>query len=391
MAWYLSTMSCTKPDAPAGPLAGPQSWELGDYLQPERAVPSVEGVLTGSDVLRTGEYISSLQETSGAISWPDGHTNAWDQVECAMALSACGLSSAARRAYTWLRGAQRSDGSWPRRTEGGRVTDPAGESNQSAYVAVGTWHEFLVTGDEDFVWQMWSTVYRAIQFCLKLQTERGEVVWEQDANGRPAKFALLAGCSSIYHSLKCAVALAKHIGQPQPIWEQAANLLQHAIACHPEAFADKKRFSMDWYYPVLAGPLRGAAGIECIEEQWAHFVVPGIGVRCVSDQPWVTGAESCELVLALDALGDYGQALAIFKDIQHLRDAEGAYWTGWQFENEAHFPNERSSWTAAAVILAADALSQATGGSGVFRDAGVNGVEQVAPRACARACCVACD
>jgi MMP endo-(1,4)-3-O-methyl-alpha-D-mannosidase len=55
---------------------------------------------------------------------------------------------------------------------------------------------------------------------------------------------------------------------------------------------------------------------------------------------------------------------------QHLRDDDGAYWTGWQFANQAHFPNERSSWTAAAMILAADALSGTTGGSTLFRDAG---------------------
>lgn len=384
-------MTCSRPDATADPFSRPQSWAVGHIAHSGHAVPSVEGVLSGSDVLQTGEYLASLQEATGAISWPDGHTNAWDQVECAMALSACGLSSSARRAYAWLRRAQRSDGSWPRRTEDGRVTDPAGESNQSAYVAVGIWHEFLVTGDEDFVLQMWPTVYRAIEFCLRLQTERGEVVWEQDANGRPAQFALLAGCSSVYHSLKCAVVLANHIGQPQLMWEQAANLLQHTIACHPEAFADKKRFSMDWYYPVLAGPIRGAAGTERIEKRWVDFVIPGVGVRCVSDQPWVTGAESCELVLTLDTLGDYGRALAIFKDIQHLRDAEGAYWTGWQFEDEAYFPNERSSWTAAAVILAADALSQATRGSGVFRDAGVSSDDQVAARVCGRACYVTCD
>ena len=30
------------------------------------------------------------------------------------------------------------------------------------------------------------------------------------------------------------------------------------IACHPEAFADKSEFSMDWYYPVLGrSPVRG--------------------------------------------------------------------------------------------------------------------------------------
>jgi hypothetical protein len=98
-------------------------------------------------------------------------------------------------------------------------------------------------------------------------------------------------------------------------------------------------------------------------------VVPGLGVRCVSDQPWVTGAETCELVLALDAIGEAAAAAELFAQIQHLRDTAGGYWTGWQFANQAHFPAELSSWTSAAMILAADALCGSTGGAGIFRAA----------------------
>lgn len=127
---------------------------------------------------------------------------------------------------------------------------------------------------------------------------------------------------------------------------------------------------MDWYYPVLAGPVRGPGALERLNTGWPEFVVPGLGVRCVRDEPWVTGAETCELALALDAAGDTGRALELFADVQRLRDPSGAYWTGWQFANAAHFPAERSSWTAAAMILAADALSRTTGGSALFRETG---------------------
>ena len=96
-------------------------------------------------------------------------------------------------------------------------------------------------------------------------------------------------------------------------------------------------------------------------------------MRCVSDQPWVTGAETCELVMAAATL-DHSRALQVYADIQHLRDADGAYWTGWQFANRAHFPAERSSWTAAAMILAADVLSGTTPGSVLFREIGVEGL-----------------
>jgi hypothetical protein len=356
---------------------------------PRSGVPAVAGILTASDVLATGQHIASWQELSGAIIWPDGHTNAWDHVECAMALSVCGLTAEARRAYDWIRRTQRADGSWPRRTVAETVTDPAAESNQVAYVAVGTWHELLITGDHEFAQQMWPTVNRAVEFVLALQTARGEIVWERTADGSPARFALLAGCSSTYQSLHCAIQLADYIGDPQPDWELAASRLRHVVACHPEAFADKSRFSMDWYYPVLAGPIRGAAAEERLGSRWSEFVVPGLGVRCVDDQPWVTGAETCELVIAAAAVGDHSRALEVYADIQHLRDADGGYWTGWQFADKAHFPADRSSWTAAAVILAADMLSGASKASGLFREVGVEEPtnSRTDPAACGCALC----
>jgi hypothetical protein len=314
-------------------------------------------VLTAEQVLATGRSIAAEQQPGGAIGWPDSHVDAWNHVECVMALSVCGLRGAARRGYDWLRTAQRPDGSWPKRCEGGTATDEAGESNHAAYPAVGVWHEVLLTGDDEFAETMWPVVRGGIDFALGLQQPRGEIVWQRATDGAPAAYALLTGCSSMHQALRCAIALAEHVGQPQPDWELAAAQLGHAVACHPEAFADKSRFSMDWYYPVLGGPLRGAAARQRLAADWDTFVVPGLGVRCVSDQPWVTGAETCELAIALDAIGDRSRALEMFEQIQHLRHDDGSYWTGWQFANQAHFPGERSSWTAAAVVLAADALS----------------------------------
>jgi hypothetical protein len=357
------------------------------------ACPAVPGVLTEHDILATGESIARLQAADGAIGWPDGHTDAWNHTECAMGLSACGLRGPSRRAYEWLRMAQRPDGSWPKRTmPGGLITDPASDSNQVAYVATGVWHEFLVSGDADFARAMWPTVRGAIEFVLALQAPRGEIAWERGAGGEPGRYALLTGCASTYQSLRCAVWLAELVGKPQPDWELAAGQLGHVVACHPEAFADKSRFSMDWYYPVLAGPLRGQAAWDRLAAGWDEFVVPGLGVRCVRDEPWVTAAETCELVLALHAVGDGDRALVLFAEVQHLRDTDGSYWTGWQFQNQAHFPAEHSSWTAAAIVLAADGLCGATSGSHLFHTAGAAGAEgamtAVDPAACG---CVAQD
>jgi hypothetical protein len=93
----------------------------------------------------------------------------------------------------------------------------------------------------------------------------------------------------------------------------------------------------------------------------------------------VTGAETCELVLALDAIGDRDRALEMFAEVHHLRDPDGAYWTGWQYANKKHFPNEHSSYTSAAVILAADALARASGASALFHAIGSDTARAPAP------------
>jgi hypothetical protein len=330
-------------------------------------VPEVAGILTADEIVATGSAIAAVQQRDGAIGWPDGHVDAWNHVECAMALSTCGLRDAARRGYEWLRVNQRPDGSWTKRMPAAQ-TDLSTESNHAAYCAVGVWHELLVSRDEGFGQRMWPTVRAAIDFVLGLQTLRGEIIWRRTAAGVPDSYALLAGSASMYSSLRCAIELADYLAEPQPDWELAAGQLAHAVACHPEAFADKSRYSMDWYYPVLGGPLRGESARQRLDQGWDTYVVPGLGVRCVRDEPWVTAAETAELAISLAAIGDRAGAVELLDHIQMLRDPGGAYWTGWQYVNSRHYPDEQSSYTAAAIVLAADVLCGATSGSSIFRD-----------------------
>jgi hypothetical protein len=344
---------------------------LPERVGADSCVPELPGVLTADDVIATGHAIAAGQQPDGSIGWPDGHVDAWNHVECAMALSVCGLTADARRAYAWLAAAQQPDGSWPVLASNGQLAEQYAEANHAAYSAVGVWHELLVTGDQDFVARYWPVVKAAIGFAVELQTPRGEIIWRRHFDGSPDSYALLTGSSSMYQSLRCAIALADYVGEPQPDWELAATSLAHAVACHPEAFADKSRFAMDWYYPVLGGAVRGAQAEEALRDGWQTFVVPGLGVRCVSDELWVTAAETCELAMALDAIGQSDRARELVAQIQFLRADDGSYWTGWQYANSRYYPHEHSSYTAAAVVLAADALAAEahTRGAGLFREA----------------------
>ncbi|MGE0215533.1 prenyltransferase [Mycolicibacterium sp.] len=330
-------------------------------------VPSVPGVFTADQCLQTARSIAATQEPTGAIPWSvGGHTDPWDHIENAMALTAAGLLEPARAAFEWSRRTQRPEGSWPIQLRNGVIEDANSDTNFCAYIATGVWHHVLVTGDRRFAEHMWPTVAKAIDFVIGLQLGDGQIAWATGPSGT-AEEALLTGCASVHHSIRCALALADYLGAPQPEWEVAAGRLGHAIARHRDLFVAKDRWSMEWYYPVLGGALRGPQAHDRIDERWDDFVVAGLGIRCVDDRPWVTGAETCELVLALDAIGDQERAHEQFAAMHHLREDDGSYWTGLVYSDGKRWPVERTTWTGAAVILAADALSSATPGGGLFR------------------------
>lgn len=373
---------------PGNPSTGqqpavPPARSATDLAKTEHLV--LDGVLTAEQAAETVAGILAGQRTDGAIPWFRGHhLDPWDHTEAAMALDVAGEHEAAARAYEWLARHQNEDGSWYAAYHDGNADEPTDlgrESNFVAYIAVGVWHHYLSTGDDAFLDRMWPVVYAAVEFVLELQQSGGQIGWKREPDGTAVNDALLTGSSSIHQALRCALAIAEEREEPQPDWELAAGALAHAICHHPERFLDKDRYSMDWYYPVLGGAVTGAAATTRIEERWNDFVVPGLGVRCVLPNPWVTGGESCELALALWAMGESDRALEILQSIQHLRAEGGMYWTGYVFEgNQAMWPEELTTWTAGSLLLAVAVLGGDEATTAVF------GGERL-PRGLAPDCC----
>ena len=325
--------------------------------------------LTAAEIGATAAWIQSVQLANGMIPWyPGGHTDPWNHVEATMALVVAGRSRAAERALGWLASTQNEDGSWYMYHRDGEVEDARRDANVSAYVATGAWMYYVVTGERAMLRQLWPVIDRAMEFVLRLQQPGGEVLWSIEPDGSRGRFALLTGSSSIHHSLRCAVAAAGILGHERPEWELAAGHVAHAVAQRPEAFESKARWAMDWYYPVLCGAVTGPAGRARLLEGWPVFVMEGVGVRCVSDQPWVTAAETAECVMSLDACGLAAEARALLGWTRHLRDPDGAYWTGCVHPQCVRFPGgERSTYTAAAVLLADHALYGRGPAAGIFR------------------------
>ena len=327
-------------------------------------------MLTRPQLLQTVDTIADVQLPNGMIPWfPGGHADPWNHVEAAMALALGGRRGAAERAFEWLQSVQRFDGSWHQYYLADRVEEAKLDTNVCAYVACGVWHHWLLFQDRGFLESLWPTVERAMDFVLSLQKPRGEVIWAMHADGTPWSYALLTGSSSIAHSLRCAIAVAEVLGHERPDWELSAARLAWVIQNEPDAFEPKDRWAMDWYYPVLTGMISGDDGRRRLAGGWDTFIMEGRGTRCVCDRPWITAAETCECVLAHLAVGEEDRALQLFEWAQDLREDDGSYWTGIVHPEAKHFPGgERSTYTAAAVVLADDALSRTSAASGLFVD-----------------------
>ena len=319
-----------------------------------------------------GEYIISCQEKNGAIAWePDSKIDPWDHIESAMGLDILGHQEASIKAYEWLINSQEPDGSWFSEYKNDEVINYKKETNFAAYIATGAWHHYLHFEDIKFLKKLWPTIKKAIAFVLDGQTMEGDILWAKNKQNEWMDDSLLTGCSSIYKSLICAQKISAELGKEKDAYREEILKISVAIKNKPERFdrswESKSRYSMDWYYPILCGVIDGETAQERIEKGWNKFVVQDLGCKCVEEEPWVTAAESCELVLALNKISQRDRAEVIFKDVLNLADAESKlFWTGYVYLDKKYWPIEKPSWTAAAVLLAANSLFKFTKASDFF-------------------------
>jgi hypothetical protein len=286
-----------------------------------------------------------------------------------MALAVAGFWDEVGHAFDWLAANQLPDGAWCTYYVPGGVLDPRRDPNVCAYVATGAWWCAQLAGDGGLALlkSTWPMVDRAVSWCLRSQRTGGEIVWSVGPDGVPGNFALLAANSSLQLSLRCAVLIAEALGYRRQDWLAASLRVAAAVAGPPATFARKDRWAMDWYYPVLAGAVRGEDGLARMRGRWGEFVEEGLGVRCVAERFWVTAAETAECAMAAARVGMLAQASELLDWTRHLRDDDGAYATGCAHPQCVRFPaGQQSTYSAAAVLIADHVLARRSPAARVF-------------------------
>ena len=319
-----------------------------------------------------GKFLVDVQFLSGAIpSNQDGSHDPWDHLEALMGLTTLGYKTQALKGLNWMVSNQNQDGSWYNLYQDEKPLELNKQTNYAAYVAVAVWHFYLINNDINFLQEFWEPVKKGILFSLSLQHNNGAIAWNIDEFEKIDEDYLLTGCSSIAKSLECAIAICQALGDQnyESEWRIAHSKLIAALENPSGIFdlkKDRSRFSMDWYYPILGG-INSKKRINSLTTKIKDsFWIQGLGIKCVSDEPWVTVAETSECSIAYKKIGKDKIALELLHNAISIVDSKGIPYMGWQFHENIYWPDETPSWTSAACILAADANNRLTSGAGLF-------------------------
>jgi hypothetical protein len=317
-------------------------------------------------------YVLNQQLKSGVIpSNDDGSFDPWDFIESITALNFIFKQEEAKKSFRWLKANQNEDGSWfSKYSSSGEPIETNKPTHFSSYISVGLLHYYKTFSDLDFLEEMWPSLKKATNFSIKHQTQKGTIPWSIDSKGDIENDYLITASSSILKSLECASAIEKILNLDlNPDWIMAYELLSNALR-HPKGLfdlqKDRSNFSMDSYYPVISGCLNKNEIEEAIQQTLNNFYEDGLGIKCVREEPWITVAETNEFVIALVIGNKKDLAKKILLESTLISDKNNIPYMGWQYKEKIFWPNEKPTWTAAAMLLAADAVFGYTSAADLF-------------------------
>ena len=318
-----------------------------------------------------GKYIKNIQHESGAIpSNEDGSHDPWDHIESIMGLNFLQDKESADLAFDWLKNNQNADGSWYSKYLDEKPIELNKPTHYSPYISVAALHHYKIFSDKKKLSELWKTISLALDFSINLQNPNGTIPWSVDKNNKIEEDFLITGSSSILKSIECAIKISRILEEgDNNSWIRAYKSLAMAIKNPKGLFdvtMDRSRFSMDWYYPIISGALSSEEKDFYIKKILKDFYVDGLGIKCVIEEPWVTVAETSEFIITLVISNRLEEARKIFSEAMNITDENDVPYMGWQYEQNIFWPEEKPSWTSAALILAADSIYNFSSGSDIL-------------------------
>ncbi len=291
-------------------------------------------------------WIISNQSSSGAIFWDEkGKCDPWDHCECLIALAIYEEWEYFWKGVNWFFTNLNEDGLIYAEFQNEKPSKLHYESHHAPYIIMPLIQASLIDKEQDYKKILTNEQLLKLENIFEVlddfKDEDGYFYWAKDSNGYSDN-SLITASMSIFLSL-----VAKDKSFPKfntEMWQEKFN----------RDGVDRSRFSMDFYYPFLAGIKNNKKEFLDLLD---NYYVKGLGVKCVAEEPWVTIAESSECVISALIHDNENIAKQIFNDIQQFQNKDGIFPTGYQYDMEIFWPEENSTWTNAAVIIAAHALS----------------------------------
>ena len=291
-------------------------------------------------------WIISNQSSSGAIFWDEkGKCDPWDHCECLIALAIYEEWEHFWRGVNWFFTNLNEDGLIYAEFQNEKPSKLHYESHHAPYIIMPLIQASLIDQEQDYKKilnnEQLLKLENVFEALNHFKDHDGYFYWAKDSNGYSDN-SLITASMSIFLSL-----MAKDKSFPKfniEMWKEKFN----------RDGVDRSRFSMDFYYPFLAGIKNNKKEFLDLLD---NYYVKGLGVKCVAEEPWVTIAESSECVISALIHDNENIAKQIFNDIQQFQNKDGIFPTGYQYNMEIFWPEENSTWTNAAVIIAAHALS----------------------------------
>lgn len=306
-------------------------------------------------------WIEKNQSSSGMIYWDEKKNfDAWDHFECLTALAILGRKDSFLKGLNWFLDNLSKDSQIFSLYKGEKVTHNYYELHHAIYFSVPLLQGFYIFEEIELLKKNFDPLKKIVEKTINSRDNYGFFYWAEK-DGEFQDNSLISATSSIYLSLKASIEIYKFLKKDTKLLEDIIKSIEQQFTGDMSRFnrdgVDRSRFSMDAYYPYLAGI---NLDNQTLLDSLSDFYVPGMGIKCVKEEPWVTFAESSEAIISLIRVGEIEFAKKIMSEIENFKNKEGIFPTGYQFSEKIFWPDERSTWTNAAYIIAKDCLYDLT-------------------------------